>query len=476
MRTNYKELAETIASGLKLSRTPMGLTTKNQSLIEATGWKEMVEGIRDDGKRAFVTLMLENYRQYRKTLDEATTTLSIGSYDKWAFPLLSIVAENLVAQDLVSVQPMKGPNGQIFYMNFVTGQTKGSAPRGSKIWDARTGHADRMLDSSDRIEGEVFATTGAGLNGQALAYTPIQPGTVEVLFNDTTTYYDNGNGSIVDGSANVIATIDYSTGVFAASDAAINNGSASIAYNYNSELNDTAQQVDFEIQGAPIVARERKLRARWTTEAAMTLQALFEENAESLVSTAITNQIDWEIDREIIEDLRRGASAGAVSWSGIAPPHVDYPTHKLTFVDALITASNYIFRATNRAKANWVVTGISGSTIIEGLPQFEPEGDKTDFEGIAKIGKLNNLTVYADPHYNTNEVLLGYKGNDLVRTGYVFAPWQLLFSTPLVTLDDFVSRKGFASLYGKRMVNPKFYSRVAITNPATSWGDDATNF
>jgi hypothetical protein len=478
MKLDSRQLARTIARGLQLAEAPMQVTSK-QSLLEAKGWKEMVEGIKSDTKKAFVTLMLENYRLSRMDLDEATTTMQVGNFDKFAFPLLSIVSENLIAQDIVSVQPLEGPSGLVFYMNFVTGQQKGNVARGAHIWDARTGHADRMLDSADRVETEfVGSTTGGGafVAGQALSYTPVMPGTVTVTLDSggsPATLTDDANGNLLDSGASVVGNINYNTGELTNG---VGLGAAvtiETTYNYNPEINQDAQQVDFEISSSPIFTQERKLRGRWSTEAAQALEALHKVNAENIVSTAIANHLQWEIDREIIEDLRRQAGAGVVNWSANIPAGstISYTEHKLSFVDAMVTASSFIQRATNRVKANWMLAGIQPSNIIETLPQFEPvAGDKAEIEGVAQIGTLGRMRIYSDPHYPIAEALLGYKGNDFVRTGYIFAPWILLFSTPLITLDDFISRKGFASQYGKKTVNTKFYSRITLTNMSASFG------
>jgi hypothetical protein len=473
--TNAQQLAETFVRGHRLAESSMGITAKD-SLINAKGWKEMVAGIKDDRKRAFTALMLENYRVRRAGLDEATSTLQVGNFDKWAFPIISIVSENLVAQDLVSVQPLEGPNGTVFYMNFVTGQAKGAVPHGAKIWDSRTGHADRYLDSSDRVENESLASSGGVIttgNGINLSYGPIMPGTVMVV-NGAITIRDDGNGNLLNSSAAVVGSINYATGAIAFNvSAADTTSGAAASYNYNSELNPDAQQVDFEIQSSPIYAKERKLRGRWSTEAAQALEALHEIKAEDVVSTAITNHLQWEIDREIIEDLRRQAGAGLVRWSAQIPAasYISYTEHKLSFIDALVTGSNFIYRATNRVKANWVLAGMQASNVLETLPQFEPaNASESEFEGVTQLGTIGRTKVYSDPHYRVDEALMGFKGNDFVRTGYIFAPWILLYSTMLITLDDFVARKGFASQYGKKLVNSKFYTKLKLSGFQAQFG------
>jgi hypothetical protein len=244
-------------------------------------------------------------------------------------------------------------------------------------------------------------------------------------------------------------------------------------YNYSIELNPNAQQLDFEVVSSPIYAQERKLRGRWSTEAAQALEALHKVNAENVVSTAIANQLQWEIDREIIEDLRRQAGAGLVIWDATIPSnaHISFTEHKLSFFDAITTASNFIYRATNRVKANWILCGIQAANILETLPMFSSSSEnKAEVDGVSQLGKLGRYKVYVDPHYPINEALMGYKGNDFVRTGYIFAPWILLYSTPLVVLDDFVARKGFSSQYGKKVVNSKFYAKIRIDNYKANFG------
>jgi hypothetical protein len=471
---NPTALASSIARGMQLANTPLGVKA-SQPLTEAKGWKEIVGGISDPVRQATTALMLENYKNYRNSLDESTSSINVGNFDKFAFPILSCVSENLVAQDLVSVQPLEGPNGLVFYMNFTTGQQKGKTARGSKIWDARTGHVDRHLDSDDRIDNEFVATaSGNDLPQSNLSYAPVMPGSVALTDSDGTDFTDDGNGNVVTAAGAIAATINYNTG--ALEDGGNNsfaNGPIEAHYNYNSELNPEAQQVDFEIVSAPIYVKERKLRGRWSQEAAMALDALHKVNAESIVSTAIANNLQWEIDREIIEDVRRSASAGLVRWDATIPTgsHISYTEHKLSFVDALVTASNFIQRATNRVKANWMLMGVQPSSVVETLPMFEPAGgDKAEVEGVSILGNLGRVKCYTDPHYRVDEALVGYKGKDFVRTGYIFAPWVLLYTTPIVTLDDFLARKGFASLYGKKMVNSRMYATIECSGFTAQFG------
>ena len=468
---NMDQLAKVIARGMELARTPLGITAK-QPLTEAKGWKEIVSDIKDPIKQATTAIILENYRNYRNGLDEATSTMQIGNFDKFAFPILTIVSENLVAQDLVSVQPLDGPSGLIFYMNFTTGQQKGNTARGAKIWDSRTGHVDRNTDSDAIVENEFVGTVAANALTGTLSYSPVMPGSITLTDSATTSFTDNGNGVIENSAGTDVGTINYNTGAIVIS-STVANGTLEATYYYNAELNPDAQQVDFEIVSAPIYTKERKLRGRWSMEAAKALEALHKVNAESTVSNAIANHLQWEVDREVIEDVRRIASGGVVSWDATIPTgsYISYTEHKLSFVDAVVNASNFIQRATNRVKANWMLLGIQPSGVVETLPMFEAAGgEKAEIEGVSELGKLGRVKCYTDPHYRMNEALVGYKGKDFVRTGYVLAPWLLLLTTPLVTLDDFIARKGFASIYGKKVINSRMYATIECSGFNASFG------
>jgi hypothetical protein len=89
---------------------------------------------------------------------------------------------------------------------------------------------------------------------------------------------------------------------------------------------------------------------------------------------------------------------------------------------------------------------------------------------VSELGKLGRLKCYTDPHYRSNEALLGYKGKDWVRTGYIFAPWLSLITTPTTTLDDFIVRKGFASVYGKKVINSRMYATIECSGFTASFG------
>lgn len=76
-------------------------------------WKKYCEGL-DGLTRSWTALLLENQRQHLKVtrpevrvadgrLEETTKLLNIGSFDKFAYPIIRAVYPSLIANDIVSV-------------------------------------------------------------------------------------------------------------------------------------------------------------------------------------------------------------------------------------------------------------------------------------------------------------------------------------------------------------------------------------
>jgi len=78
-----------------------------------TKWEKtgLLEGISDDRKRAGMAQLLEN--QAKELLRESSTMAGgdVEGFASVAFPIVRRVFASLVANDLVSVQPMSLPSG-----------------------------------------------------------------------------------------------------------------------------------------------------------------------------------------------------------------------------------------------------------------------------------------------------------------------------------------------------------------------------
>jgi hypothetical protein len=253
-------------------------------------------------------------------------------------------------------------------------------------------------------------------------------------------------------------------------------------------------EIDIKIESIAVTAATRKLRARWSPELAQDLNAYHSLDAEVELTQILSEQVALEIDREILNDLLTEAKGANYYWSRMPGKFVNKtngtaqnkastlasgPTFTgtvrewyETFVETIIDVANEIHRKTLRGSANFVVCSPDVATIFEASVLYKPSysidgqgqvGQPFSL-GAAPIGTLSNrFTVYKDPYFPRNKVLVGYKGGSYLETGYVYAPYVPLIVTPTIFApEDFTPRKGVMTRYGKRMVRADFYGTVTV--------------
>ena len=460
--TRFTEIYEW---GNHLANTDVGVAEGSEKgLWDARGWKQFVEKM-PEYKRPIAAIMLENCRRKFGRLDEVTRTSSLGTFDKWIFPVISNLAENDVIDQLVALQPMAGPVSQIVFLDIITGKRKGRTPKGAPMWRALGGAVDRDDDGSELVTDET-STLVAG--AATLEWHPIRPGTVELTVgSDVTT--DDGNGAWIAAGSIAGGTIAYETGVITVTGVSATSA-ISVTYQFNSEGNQSIMDYEIKISSTPVTAQVMKLKAVWSEEADQNLSAMYNIKAESILLNAITNGLQYQKHRQVIFDLRARADAGFVEWDATPPTNVNYQTHKYSFVDALETASNFIYGSTNLVAGNWALLGLQAATVVVTLPHFVPRNNRVEMQGVTYIGDLGNKKIFADPHFPTNEFLVGHKGDQFLRTGYVLAEYQKLYTTPDIQLPDFLHQRGFATSFAKKVVNSKFYARGVISNATAKFG------
>ena len=99
-------------------------------------WSEtgLLEGMGDERTKATMARLLEN--QAQELLREANT-MSGGDVEGFAavaFPIVRRVFGSLIANELVSVQPMSLPSGLIFFLDFKFDRTRSDAVSGSSLF------------------------------------------------------------------------------------------------------------------------------------------------------------------------------------------------------------------------------------------------------------------------------------------------------------------------------------------------------
>jgi len=245
-------------------------------------------------------------------------------------------------------------------------------------------------------------------------------------------------------------------------------------------------EIDIKVDSIAITAVTKKLKAKWTPELGQDLNAYHNLDAEVELTSILSEQIALEIDREILQDLIKGATAGTFYWSrspgmfvnrltgveigaNVATPDFTGTVSEWyeTLIETINDVSAQIHRKTLRGGANFVVLSPEVANILEFTAGFRAnvtaDADKGDI-GAVKVGSLNRkFDVIVDPYFPRNAILVGRKGSSFLESGYVYAPYVPLQVTPTIFgPEDFVPRKGVMTRYGKKMVRPDMYGLVVV--------------
>jgi hypothetical protein len=245
-------------------------------------------------------------------------------------------------------------------------------------------------------------------------------------------------------------------------------------------------EIDIKVDSIAITAMTKKLKAKWTPELGQDLNAYHNLDAEVELTSILSEQIALEIDREILADLVNGATAATYYWArspgmflnretgaeiGASAKAPDFTGTVSEWYETLIETINdvsaQIHRKTLRGGANFIVCSPEVANILEFTAGFRASVTADDDKGsvgAVKVGSLSKkFDVIVDPYFLRNVILVGRRGSSFLESGYVYAPYVPLQTTPTIFgPEDFVPRKGVMTRYAKKMVRPDLYGLVIV--------------
>lgn len=469
----------------------------NEALESEKKWEStgLLEGINDKYVKATTAVLLENQR----LMNEASTdTGDVAQFKRISIPLVRRIYPQLIANKIVSVQPLLGPAGLVYYLRFRystnKGATRGASNGGFPGDDANSlmqkASGDANLDifySSQFVQNETSSTDdGADVNiaYAPLEHTPVIPGTVTGTLYDgavaiqTFTVSEAGAFTFTDiGSPTDKVTvagscaINYTTGeITLVTNNALGSNKVVVSYEYNMECNQDLPEINMVVESEDIAAKTRKLKAVWSYEAQQDLRSQHNLDAEAELTAVLAQEINLEIDREVLTDLRNNAGTVAAWDFNTALGDTIKEKYESLYVK-VVEVSNVVHRKTLRGACNWIVTSPEVASIFEtATAGFAPAASETFTSslGIQYVGTVNNRwRLYKDPVFPQGQLLMGYKGESYMDSGYFYCPYVPLTQTPVVLdPESFCPRKGILTRYGKKLLREgaKFYARLSIAN------------
>jgi hypothetical protein len=150
-----KKMSNNILETLSEGIVERNVLKETQALVGKWEKSGLLEGLKSDYQRTVMARLLEN--QAAELLKEANTMAGgdVQGFAAVAFPIVRRVFAGLIANDLVSVQPMSLPSGLVFFLDFKRGERLGLAGDPVKVQNSSV-FGDRLgsqLTGGVRLDG-----------------------------------------------------------------------------------------------------------------------------------------------------------------------------------------------------------------------------------------------------------------------------------------------------------------------------------
>ncbi|NDI10892.1 MAG: hypothetical protein EBY74_07915, partial [Actinobacteria bacterium] len=306
------------------------------------------------------------------------------------------VMPTVIANELVGVQPMTGPVGQIHTL--------------------RVRYANSLTDNS-------AAQTSVTAGEEALSPFKIAQAYSRSPSSATSSNYYTGNDT---------AALEGNGG----------------------------KQISVQILRQAVEAKSRKLQARWTFEAAQDAQSQHGIDVEAEIMAALAQEITAEIDQEILLSLATLASTEFTYNQATVSGTATYVGDEHAALAVLINrVANLIAQRTRRGAGNWAVVSSASLTVLQSATTSAfartTEGTFEAPTNTKFVGTLNGaMRVFVDSYApDTQAVLVGYKGSSETDAAAFYCPYIPLMSSGVV-LDpstfepvvSFMTRYGYIEL------------------------------
>ena len=397
-----------------------------------------IPSINDNYKKKVTAVLLENQERAMREqhLTESSPTNAMGGgfsvdaaasntgnlagYDPILISLVRRSMPNLLAYDLIGVQPMSAPTGLIFAMRSKYDGQGGAEALYQEAFAKFSGAGNTSTGAPTTSTGGIDPTSSPSLTG----------------FRAMLTNTAEGLGSS-DGTA--------------------------------------FREMAFSIERVAVEAKTRALKAEYTTELAQDLKAVHGLDAESelanILSTEILSEINREVVRSIYTSARDGAQHADLTTAGTYDLNVDsdgrWSAERFRgLMFQLERECNVIAKQTRRGKGNFVLcsSDVASALAMGGWLQLSPALNNSldvDDTGNTFVGTLNGkMKVYIDPYSATttggsdvNFACVGYRGSNPYDAGMFYCPYVPLQMVRAVGENTFQPKIGFKTRYGM-VANP----------------------
>jgi hypothetical protein len=339
-------------------------------------------------------------------------------------PTLRRIFPELVAHDLVGVQPMGGPVGFAYALRFQYGVNGQGGVDGA---------AQGTEMGYNTVDGQFTGASGLVELDESGNYCQPVPGL--------------GTTSLT-GDA---------WAAFAGAGNALSNGQG--AGMQDAEwwaIGDDMPTTQFRLEKGVVEAKTRKLAAHWSLELAEDMMNMHGVDVDAEMVNVMSYEVQAEIDRQILGEMVKAAIVGGKvsDWSPVSADGRHQMERIGTIYTETLVKSQAIAIATRRGPATFAVASPTVVALLERLGDFTSDTASVEAQhasvGISKVGQMRNggIGLYRDTFAGGDYILLGYKGPTAYDSGIVYCPYIPLQLNSATGQEDFSPRVGVRTRYG----------------------------
>ena len=412
-----------------------------------------------NSKKIMVAQLLDNTNKF---LTEAfnnsvgTQRADMGAYKKFCLNLTTVVTPNLIAPELVIVQPMTSISGFITYVQYTAGTNKGKTKQGDIFNDPfRLGKVDPSYTSSLVVEDVTLDGEGKA----NLAWFPI-----------FTKREDMMPQVVGGGSGTEVEVIDEKTGAIKVKGA---SGAVKIRYAYDNVVipqNDLTI-VNAEIKSLALVAKARRVAIYYSQIAAFQAKTDYGFDLGDQLAEKACAQLAYEIDTEIIDLLVHNAEEDSeLVWSEKRPLGISLAEHYESFNRIVSKAKQKVYDKTKRFAPNYMLAASNILPVLEFLRGWKA-APANNINGPYFAGTLNGLKVFITPNIEAGKFVFGVNGDDMMSSAAVYAPYMAVVPTQLLGYADGGMSQGWSTMYALEMLNKDLLVAGRMTDEALASGE-----
>jgi hypothetical protein len=394
---------------------------KIQALIESSKYADLVPT-----EAAMMKILLENaQKNFEQDLREGTLSGDVAQFTPILMPMVRRVYPNLIANEILGVQPMTMPTGYIYALtNRYTGTdyNKVSPTAGAKIYKTASAHG---LSEGDTVE--MGAVDGIVVHVEGL-YVLVTTGSTAL-----TVGADLGTSTVTEVYSNestFYTILKNYTGTYSTAAA--------------EQLGKDMKEIGFSIDKKTVEAKSRALKGQYSVELYQDLKSQHGLLADEEIMSLMSNEIQAEIDREIVgfvnanstvvpdADFTNSGTDGSGRWA-----IEKYRTQGIKIAGE----ANQIGIDTKRGNGNILIVSPKVCTMLEQIGSFKVATQSSTVMnpvtggGIAGIFD-NRFKVIVDQYATSDYATVLYKGADRRDAMGFFAPYVPLSFTKVTHPDS----------------------------------------